>query len=326
MKEREKQAAILLDIENILFAACDDPAASEASKNKLVGYIIDYVRKLALGYAPSVRAYAALGFTRKQRTISWISFALAKADFHTMIVPAGPNAADMALYDMGLLLAADAGIETVVLATGDGREPFPELVDIMLEAGKRVHVVAYENVPRSLRQEEVEFSSLAADLRLFRLAPDGREEGTGAAPSTAPEVSGDETAVQITGIETSGEVDTSQVLCGKAAYRRLFRTISSGKPDAAETLLASVHSALQVLQEGMAEEDRAYWPLGNLLGILEAACAAGELALPGDREARELLLALIDFTDFFSVHRVYALNSASKFSKVLDVHASALRA
>ncbi|MBI2037092.1 MAG: NYN domain-containing protein [Candidatus Liptonbacteria bacterium] len=303
------ECAILLDIENILFAACDDAAARSASKNKLAGYIIGYVSELAQGYAPSVRSYAALGFARKQKNVSWISFALAKAGFRTMIVPAGPNAADTALRDLGLLLAVDDTVGTVILATGDGREPFPELLEILLGCGKRVHVVSYDGAPFRMHIEGVEHSSLAPHLRIFLEEEDAAEPPQAAAPE-ADEAEATATAVGGAPLEAVGIT--------KRMYREAVQAILVGASiEGLKRPVANLADAYEIYENELAWGHDRRFSFGRLLGVLEAARASGSLQAASAEEVGWIANALVKFTDIFDHLDMYIESANGRFAALL---------
>ena len=301
MKERE--CAILLDIENILFAAYDDAAASGASKNKLAGCIIGYVSELAQSYAPSVRSYAALGFARKQKNVSWISFALAKAGFRTMIVPAGPNAADTALRDLGLLLAVDDNVGMVILATGDGKEPFPELLEILLGCGKRVHVVSYDGAPVSMHVEGVEHSSLAPHLRILVESASDSVSSSASAEETAEQPSNDEA-------EAAGVT--------KRSYREAARAILAGASiEGLKRPVANLADAYEIYENELAWGHDRRFSFGRLFGVLEAARASGRLQAASAEEVGWIANALVKFTDVFDHLDMYIESANGRFAALL---------
>lgn len=320
----EKECAILLDIENLLRSACDDLAAQAASNNKLVGRIIGYVNELALGYAPAVRPYAALGFTRKQKTVPWISFELVKAGFRVMIVPAGPNAADHALRDLGFLLAVDDKVGTVILATGDGREPFPELLETLLSCGKRVHMVSYDGAPLSMWAEGALHSSLAPHLRL--LLEEGKIEppiAVGCFTSAAYQPTDEESnppAVAIPVLlrnEVAPETDIVEAV--KRSYRKAARAILTGASiEGLERAVTNLTDAYEAMMKelGWAHGGKRF-SFGHLLGVLERARASGRLQAESDEEVGWIAKALANFTDAFDRTEVYVPNPNGRFADLI---------
>lgn len=303
MPETKTECAILLDIENLLFSALGDAAAYEASKNKVVEQIIGAVSAIGRRHAPTVRSYAALGFARKQKEVSWIALVLAKAGFRTMIVPAGPNAADAALRDFGLLLSINNAVATVVLATGDGKEPFPELLELLLEAGKRVHVVSYDGAPWSMHAEGVEHSSLAPHLRLLH------EEA--ALPPAA---------------EARGFAD-DPFFCREAvrlSYRRAARAILNGASlDGLGRAARNLADAYELFEEELAGARDRRFSFGRLLGVLEAARAARRLKADSNEEVRWIAKTLVNFTDAFDRLELYAPNADGRFADIIKTRVTA---
>ncbi|MDP3947930.1 MAG: NYN domain-containing protein, partial [bacterium] len=334
-----EECAILLDIENLFFAACGDPMASEASsRNKLLGRIIGYVKELALGYAPRVRSYAALGFSQRHKSVSWISFVLAKADFRVMIVPAGPNAADTALRDLGLLLAVDDNVGAVVLATGDGREPFPELLEILLEAGKRVHVVSYDGAPLSMHIEGVEHTSLAPHLRILleeETAESSQAEArvqarmhNGMTVSVPPWTaraedstgSSQEAAVTaLGGISLVAVVpETNMVEAIRRSYREAVRAILAGTSiEGLKRPVANLADAYKIYEDELAWGSDPRFSFGRLLGVLEAARVSGRLQAESEEEVGWIAKALVNFTDAFDHLDMYIESANGRFANLL---------
>lgn len=317
----ERECAILLDIENILFAACDDAAASEASKNKLAGYIIGYVNELAQGYALRVRSYAALGFARKQKNVSWISFVLAKAGFRTMIVPAGPNAADAALRDLGLLLAVDDKVGTVILATGDGREPFPELLEILLSCGKMVHVVSYDGAPWSMHVEGVEHSSLAPHLRIF-LEEEAAEppSSNGVTVSVSPETALEAAASEADESDSASSGEAPGIT--KRMYREAARAILTGASTAGlERPVANLADAYEIFEYLLTRERDRRFSFGRLLTALKDARISGRLRAESENEVGWIAKTLVDFTDAFDHLDMYVSNPNGRFADLIRASA-----
>ena len=319
----ERECAILLDIENILFSACDDAAASGASKNKLAGHIISYVDELAKGYAPSVRSYAALGFARKQKNVSWISFVLAKAGFRTMIVPAGPNAADTALRDLGLLLAVDDNVGTVILATGDGREPFPELLEILLSCGKRVHVVSYDGAPRSMHVEGVEHSSLAPHLRILLEEEMAEQPSNEAAESASPQTVREAAVTALGGTPPEAvapEVDEAEAAgITKRSYREAARALLTGASTAGlERPVANLVDAYRVYEDYLAwNRYDSHFSFGRLRGVLATARVHGRLNAGSDEEVDWITKTLVNLTGAFDRVEMYVPSANGRFAALL---------
>lgn len=175
---QESKSIVLLDIENLLFSAIDDFGESGILKQDLASYIADLVYDIATTYAPPRVAYAAIsalslkgeGYVRSdsynasRKRAAQITSRLIDVGFSMIIVPRKPDAADFALCDMGECALHDPYTTAIILATGDGREPFLTFVDRALNAKKQVCVVGYKGIPRHMRERSVKHVSLKSKL------------------------------------------------------------------------------------------------------------------------------------------------------------------
>lgn len=156
--------ALFVDIENLFIAAREDKSIDGAEKSaRILKTLPPCLLRIASTLGPIAHAYGALslprstgqngGSDRSARTEEVIAMQLAfvNAGMPTILVPAGHNAADEALMQQALRLMRNSFIKTFVIATGDGREPFPELLRILTEKNKTVHVVAYDKLPHIIQ-------------------------------------------------------------------------------------------------------------------------------------------------------------------------------
>lgn len=167
---------MLFDIENLFYAARNDPLLPSWTTNQLI--------LLALGHSLETIAQAVGAVVWRVGAVAWIRNQLAGSEkgvwpsyrevrscllrkgYTILFTPGGKNAADYALTRAGLGFTLAAGSDTCILATGDGREPFPGFITEMLNRAVKVRVVAYDYAPENVRtRSDVSYALIGSDVR-----------------------------------------------------------------------------------------------------------------------------------------------------------------
>ena len=151
----EKKSAILLDIENLVYGGLRDEA-TRLNVKELTATIVEHIEKIALFQHPITYRYAAISLTskdgsikiRKSREGVWsIVKTLSDMGYTVAVMPQSDNAADAALYEFGIRLKNNPAVAACIIGTGDGAGPLRTMVEELKDAGKNVHLVAYDYTP-----------------------------------------------------------------------------------------------------------------------------------------------------------------------------------
>ena len=313
-----------MDIENIGIAAKKDlKSKGKVGLAPLIRAAVVHIKAIAEGYAPSGPTVAALALMGDRKSMARILAELVDEGFRVSVVPPGSSAADWALYDAGLMCAADERVGTVVLATGDGREPFPELLEILLEAGKRVHVVSYDGAPFRMHIEGVEHTSLAPYLRL-RLEEGGTESpiAVGFLESATCQPKDGESNLPVVAIPALHRIkvasETNTVEAVKRSYREAVRAILAGTSiEGLKRPVANLADAYKIYEDELAWGRDRCFSFGRLLGVLEAARVSGRLQAESEEEVGWIAKALVNFTDAFDHLDMYIESANGRFANLL---------
>lgn len=319
-------SVILMDVENLIIQAKRDERC-ELNAVSVLKSAISQADKIAAGFGPLIRADAALSSPKSgaragdgsasqrvapiRKDNSRLTQCLIDSDFTSVIlVPQGKDHADWALYEVGILVSKDPRVRGVVLCTGDGGEPFFKLVQALLSAGKLVHVVSYDRTPQSLKNLNLPSSLLVSDIRLESVEVEVAEDDSEAAP-VAPSN------------ESSAKEDVGGVLADRAAsikrppsFRSVIKAIKQSRADKESEIYKKLGSSMwffiRELPKKIAEE-RAKRVLGrdpDLLSpkyLIDILAAEMKGKLTGD-EAREIVHALCEYSDFFELVKKYKQN------------------
>lgn len=292
----ETGCAVVLDIENLFYGAAGDRLLQEKGNGMpaIAEALVPYIKQFAERQAPIKKLYGAMSVspTSGRSTFKTIQ-QLVGLGFEVTTVAFGPNAADFKIAEQCEMLEKDPNISHVVLATGDGQEPFPSIVQNLLGKGKKVSLIVYDQIPAHFSNRE--------DLLVFQLAPAVRRETSEAVKISTPE--------NVPVSETP--VDDSP----KAAYRKTIKAMLNGEA-CSEKHRKIITSATVDLVALRNVDPRRSHGLGNLINLLGHTLPQKGIWISDD-EIAALIHALTDFTDLFQKKEVYTLNEQSSFRKTL---------
>ena len=179
-----KKSIILMDVENIWFGILRAPDFEGVRKKNVllraaVVALERAVRSLenevaerwgAIAIPPLFRSgpdgVSATTNSGRREQVKRAVETLADWGYNIVTVKEGGDAADNALCRVGEAFLANDEIKTVVLGTGDGKEPFATLVSRFVEAGKKVHCISYCRTPLVIkRRGDVTYSLLVEEVR-----------------------------------------------------------------------------------------------------------------------------------------------------------------
>lgn len=177
----QKDTCILVfDVENFLYAVRNDDLIHQEMRRLntfvLLLALIRALEDLIRNKFFVIGRFAALAFpqTTHPRSDSRrpvlspeeIQKCLLNHAFSVSLEPHEKNAADNALVQRVAGFIEGQKPHTCIIATGDGRDPFPRFIQDLLARAIAVHVVSYDYTPESVRDNSnVRYSLLAADVR-----------------------------------------------------------------------------------------------------------------------------------------------------------------
>ncbi len=162
------KTAILLDFENLARAALNDELIPESARHTRI--IFSAIGKELLDVAERYGQLkkAVLGFSRpKRRVESGHSSGLNREmirEIHELFdespytvssVPSSHNAVDDELVQKGYSFLDDSEITTLIVGSGDGRDPFERLFRECVRREKKLHIVLYERKPHIFHGNEI---------------------------------------------------------------------------------------------------------------------------------------------------------------------------
>ena len=308
-----QRSAILLDIENHLFGGLRDRDIT-LSLSDLTRLIAEYLEKTAASQHPVEYKYAAISLIpddadkkiRNRRKDVWtVIRTLADMGFTVAVMQQGDDAADTALYEFGTQLKSNPDVTTYIIGTGDGAGPLYRLVYELKEAGKNVHVVAYDSTPLTMKiaeeaSEQITTSLIAPHLHISSEVAEEqrklqREQGAeNETPKTEPKKKDEPSKKTLyrTAIESFNGTHTNGI--ASPAYQ--------------DRLLCAV----SILDVAIRTSRRKEFSFGFLMEILEKDFRmvyrdADEI------ELKTIIYALLKSTDTFEKSRLYRLNPKSDF-------------
>ncbi len=321
----QPKVIILLDIENILFSSLDR-AGRRFPRRDFVALILETIREIARGYGPIGYEYAAIavpseereslpsdsGWYKTRREIMQLVFVLIDLGVHVITVPRGPDAADFALCQIGESVLDDLYVNAVILATGDGNEPFLSFIDKAHEKKKKVCVVAYDRIPKFVKERPVERVLLAN--KLCARLPEYSEERVPEAMSTAFAYF-DETNTGKRKEEVFS-FDVPQM----NEYKTLFDQLNAGDFAIDMPTFLKCVDAVWILKgecSRSAKGGRFSAPY-----LEKRLMAKMKEILPGItlHEVRRLLFVLIEHSDFFFRSDAYTYSSGNQLERQLDAY------
>ncbi|MDO8466938.1 MAG: hypothetical protein Q7S83_02230 [bacterium] len=338
-----KGSVILMDVENLTIQARHDDGCS-LTDVKVLNLAIDQADRIAGQFGPLIRADAALSAPKSvvhgesadirkkpvamRKDNSRMMQCLIDRDFTSVIlVPQGKDSADLALCEIGLLMANDARVQGVVLCTGDGGEPFFKLVQALIVAGKLVHVISYDHIPQSLKNLNLPCSLLVSDVRLASAEPEEKEIDSEAIlllPSCEVLEADPPPPERADGGGIGG------VLACRAAsvkrppsFRSVLRAVKECNADTSSETYAKLRDALWFLAKELPRrmlEERAKRVPGRDPELLSPkytieVLEKGMKESLTSEEAKEIVFALEQCSDFFEPVKKFRFNPASDLLK-----------
>jgi len=322
----QSKVIILLDLENILFSSLDR-TGRRFPRRDFVALILGAIREIAREYGPIGYEYAAIAvpseerefisndsrWYKTRREIMQLVFALIDFGVHVVTVPRGPDAADFALCQIGASVLDDLYVNAVILATGDGNEPFLSFIDKAHEKKKKVCVVAYDRIPKLVKERPVEKALLANKLGIH-LSASVEEKTLDVIPTPSADL--DDDAVDV----TKREIVSLDVLQSHA-YKTLLEQLNSGDITTIDrpTFLKCV-DAVRILKEECsrsAKGGRFSAPYLEKRLMIKMKELLPGIAL---REVRQLLSLLLGHTDLFSHSDAYTYSSDNQFERQLGAY------
>lgn len=187
----QKRIGMLFDIENLFYAARKDPGMpSWATPHAILLALVRALKEFARGLGTVEWKIGACSWIEQRtadvhapRTVlpSYrdVRSCLIKKGYTVLFVPGGKNAADYALTQTALGFTLAAGIDLCILATGDGREPFPDFITQMLLRGVALRVAAYDYAPENIRMRaDISYGLLGSDVRNLMRMPEALVEAS----------------------------------------------------------------------------------------------------------------------------------------------------
>lgn len=174
---QKQGVAIIFDGDNFLHAVRDDSLIFSSRKRlAVIGRIIaEELIKIAQSYGEVIHRFGAMApapapWNDTAALEAHLPFWHQTADLHCAMVdaggfrisavPSGLNASDNELERMITReILRDGRVKIVVLVTGDGKPPFPTLIDALNEKGKKVHMVVYNKQPHVIERRLVDYET-----------------------------------------------------------------------------------------------------------------------------------------------------------------------
>lgn len=167
----EGRSAILLDAENILIPAFKDEALKGRKKQLVIKAVALALEGVAERMGSLTYQFAAVSLppSGRLRDEAWSMIKdLVDSGYQVTTESMSPNASDLLIEKKGIALAKELDIDSIVLATRDGKEPYPGLLDALSCAKKKVCVAAYDYFPASFRaRSDLQYALLGGDVRKF---------------------------------------------------------------------------------------------------------------------------------------------------------------
>ena len=141
--------AILLDAENILCQMEEDLSIQHHPLPSRVSALAKALDKIALENDVFVeKRFTALAFhPRAEEHANTVARSLIERGYSEVAwVRPTPNAADLWLLEKAKAMIHSSQFDFCILASGDTGEPFPTIIRLLTENGKRVHIVPYNRL------------------------------------------------------------------------------------------------------------------------------------------------------------------------------------
>lgn len=291
--QKHDGSAVVLDIENLFFKAAGDRLIEGAHWPDLARLFASHLKEIAESYGPIQTLYSVMSLRLEAnigRSLARTIKVLIDAGFEVAFVTYGQNAADFKIAERCQSYAADPKISHIVLATGDGQEPFPSIVENLSAHGKKVHLAVYDQVPSNFSCQDLRITQLASKFRLIQQEKSAAEN---------PHQKVEETAVIVK------TADSPRVL-----YRKAAQAILLGG-ECSETHRRQLETAAMILKHQLCGRRDSH-SLGRLIRILEFHFPNEGFCLSQD-EIVQVLHVLTDYTDIFQKKEMYSPNEQSEF-------------
>lgn len=294
--------AILLDFENLFFQARNDSSLGGYSDEMIALAIAAALDEIAQKQGTILQRFGAFSLLpskktnhrRRRQMGSWLLIlqGLTDCGYRFLLVRHGDDAADRSIADIGLQVVTTSGAKTCVLATGDGKEPFPSLCDSLTAKGVKIHVVSYDYVPASVKERPDITSSIIAGSVLRLLA------------EVLPQKAMPHPDLRETAMHTP---------TGEGGIRDSVRLFIKNPDDPAiepqhRTWIRKAIAAIAAEKEKRARKEVRF---EALLALLGQTFPNGEGLQPSEGEVRLVLTALIQLTDLFERKSLYLVNPGS---------------
>ncbi len=316
--DRGQRSAVLLDIENHLYGGVRDKDVA-ISLPDLTRLIAEHMERVAAREHPLGYKYAAISLMpddtdkkirSRQKDVWTVIRTLADMGFTVAVMQQGDDAADTALYEFGMQLKNNPDITAYFIGTGDGAGPLHRLVCELKEAGKNVHVVAYDNKPLTMKiaeetSEQITTSLIAPHLHMSSEVLEEQRE-LKKEQRNAKETPETETKIK------KEPAPPSQKALYRTAIESLNNIHSNGTTPSLhqERLLC----AISILDVAIRVSRRKEFSFGFLMEVL-----AKDFRMvyrdADEAELKTIIYALLKSTDIFEKSRQYRLNLKSDFVK-----------
>lgn len=305
-----RKVSIVLDIENIFYAALKDPDLLSKKPTLVLRASVVAVERIAMELGKVYYRFGALSLPKLNRLAGEGGFAessrmiersfrnvqiLVDLGYEIYLVTEKPDAADAALCRTARAISGE--VDVVLLGTADKGEHFSSLVEDLLEQGKEVRTLSFESAPVKVRRKKIPHHRIASDIRKLL---EGKEP-------------------QVRFVE---KVD--KIMEGAAAEeswdKKLRKSVVAYTEDEIEkadfTHLRWIHHAVEALQEYC--YGRRAFSFGELLRALQQRRDNWPQPQPQERELKVLLSELVGKTDLFSQTSMYIYNLQSRILQKVE--------
>lgn len=304
----ELKSAVLLDIENLVIAVSNDlrDRGVKTKVKDIAKLLLELIVTIAAGHGQIKFLLGAVslpqvtlnsggdegGKNKAKKEILATAEVFTDGGFEVTMKSSAKNAADLLLKKLAREPKEDSEVGEVFLCSGDGRWPFPEIVNELQEAGKRVTAIVYDKVPEGLRNAD---SFVLLDQHVHLQLEENVESGS-------PVIRQRDTS-----LKNVEELPKNESL--ENIYRNIIKEIQDGMKPQSTIYFERLCRALSFLEKYF----RRASGFSTLSTFRLIATLEREFPEFAKGEHRTLFYAILDNTDFFYKSPHFGFETESKF-------------